>query len=117
MYNYVCLYIDDVLNRTADIWPIFSIVIPKIKANWNFVAISMGYQLPAVNAFEKDANNNCKVACYNFLSDWLQTNNGITPKSWRTLLNRIKAADCLCTADLEEMERKITKEVMNPTNI
>ena len=98
------VFIDDVLTTFPDMWPIISIIIPKIKAKWNYVAFSMGYKHPAVNAFQRDAHNNCEDACYNFLSDWLQTSNGVTPKTWCKLLDRIKAIDCL-RAEAEETER------------
>ena len=113
MHIYVS--IDEILTECPDVWLIYSIVIPKIKAKWNYVAFSMGYKIPAVNAFQKDAHNNSEDACFKFLCDWLETNNGVTPKNWSTLVDRIKAVDSLYT-EAENIEKELIKELMKPTN-
>ena len=85
-------------------WDIISIVIPKIKAKWDYVAYSMKYSITAVNAFEKDSTDS-EQSCLKVFKDWLSTPNGITPKTWLTLLDRIKAVDGL-QAEAEDIERK-----------
>ena len=88
-------------------WDIISIVIPRIKAKWDYVAYSMKYSISAVNAFKKDSSDSGQ-SCLNVFEDWLSTPNGITPKTWHTLLDRLKAVDGL-QAEAEDIERKAMK--------
>ena len=98
---------NDVMDTKPDIWRLISIAIPRIRAKWDYVAYSMGYAIPAVNAFEMDARDS-EQCCLNLLKDWLSTKNGVTPKTWRTLLDRIKAVDGLQTA-AEDIEKELVK--------
>ena len=92
------------MDTKPDMWHIISIAIPRIKAKWDYVAYSMGYGIPAVSAFEKDSRDS-EQSCLNLFKDWLCTQNGVTPKTWRTLLDRIKAVDGLQTA-AEDIEKE-----------
>ena len=68
------------MDTQPEIWDLIDIVIPKINAKWDYVAYSMKYGIPAVNAFEKDSHDS-KQSCLNLFKDWLSTENGITPKT------------------------------------
>ena len=95
------------MDTQPEIWDLLDIVVPLINAKWDHVAYSMKYGIPAVNAFEKDSLDS-KQRCLNLFKDWLSTENGITPKTWRTLLDRIKAVDGLHAA-AEDIEKRIRK--------
>ena len=95
---------DDVLDKKPKIWPIIKIVIPKIKARWVDVAYSLQYDISAVTAFMSSGEDGCR----NLFTDWLSTNNGVTPKTWRTLLDRIKDV-----TDLQAVAEKIEEQIMN----
>ena len=97
----------DLLDKKPDVWNIISIVIPKIKAKWEYVAYSMQYSISAVDAFKKD---DCGESCLNLFKDWLKTPHGITPTTWHTLLNRIKAVDGL-QAEAEDIERELIEKL------
>ena len=97
---------EDVLSKKPEIWPIIKIVIPRIKAKWVYVAYSLQYEISAVKAFK----NSGEDGCVDFFTDWLTTNNGVTPKTWRTLLNCIKDVAELQTA-AEKIEEQIMKEL------
>lgn len=107
----ICIYIDDIMTATPDVWLVVSIVIPKIKAKWDHVAFSMGYSISAVKSFRRDAQN-IEEACLNFLGDWLESNNGATPKTWGTLLDRVKAVDSLY-AEAENIKTAIIMKLTN----
>ena len=97
---------NDVMDTKPDMWHIIDIAIPRIKAKWNYMAYSMGYGILAVNAFERDSRDS-EQSCLNLFEDWLSTQNGVTPKTWRKLLDRIKAVDGLQTA-AEDIEKIIS---------
>ena len=79
-------------------WNLIKIVIPKIKAEWENVAYSMGYDPSTVDAIENECNGNLDKCCKKFFKDWLTTNNGCTPKTWQKVIERIKAVDNLTAA-------------------
>ena len=97
------------LDTKPEMWHIISIVIPEIKAKWEYVAFSMQYSIPAVEAFKKDSSD-CGGSCFNLFKDWLSTSHGVTPKTWRTLLNRIKDVDGLQFV-VQDIERKIIEKL------
>ena len=73
------------------------IVIPKIKAEWENVAYSMQYDIDDVNGIEKDSSNLAEM-CQKLFKNWLASPKGITPKTWRTLLQCIRDVDDLVVA-------------------
>ena len=86
-------------------WDLIKIVIPKVKASWVDLAYSIGYGVSAVSGFERDGR--ClDEQCRQLFKDWLTTGCGCTPKTWQTLLQRIKQVDDL-TAAVEEIEKEL----------
>ena len=92
-----------------DIWDLTKIAIPKIKSEWKDVALSMGYSFRAVKAIEIESKD-LKECCQSLFSDWLETDHGPTPKSWLTLLSKIREVDVLATA-VEEIEMELLRLV------
>ena len=105
----LCIATHDVLDTEPNMWHIISIVIPRIKAKWEYVAYSMQYSIPAVDEFAKDSHDS-EQNCLNLFKNWLNTPNGVFPKTWCTLLVRIKAVDGL-KAEADDIEREIMKEL------
>ena len=107
----MCVYAaaTKILNKTPEMWDIISIVFPEIRGEWKFVAYSMRYSPLDVRAFESDSCD-LKGSCLNLFTDWLTTNRGITPKTWRILIERIKAVGELQKA-AETIEEKVKKLV------
>lgn len=83
---------------------LIKIVIPKIKHVWKYVAYSMQYNVSDVKGIEKDSSDSAE-SCLKLFENWLDTTNGATPKSWRTLVQCIKDVDELAAA----AERIITE--------
>ena len=91
-------------------WDLIKIVIPKVSADWEDLAYSMQYKIATVRVIKKDCSD-CQPCCRKLFEDWLSTDNGATPKTWSTLLQRIKDVDSLAaTVDKikQELSRKFT---------
>lgn len=81
------------------------IVTPLIKAEWENVAYSMGYGPSTVDAIEKEAIGKLERCCTKLFKDWLTTDHGCTPKTWKTLLERIKENENLVAAAEKILEK------------
>ena len=86
------------LSSEPDMWRLIKMVIPKIEAEWENVAYSMGYDPSTVNAIDKGCNGRLDTCCQKLFSDWLATGRGCTPKTWQKLLERIGDVDNLAAA-------------------
>ena len=78
-------------------WDLIKIVIPKVKAEWTYVAYSMKFDIEDVVGIEKDSSDSAK-SCEKIFKNWLSTSKGIIPKTWRTLLDCIRDVDELTAA-------------------
>ena len=88
-------------------YELISIVIPKVKAQWQNLAYAMKYEIGEVNAFDKDGRD-LEGGCKNLFTNWLTTGHGPTPKTYKTLLKYIKKVNEL-TAAREEIEKELIK--------
>ena len=91
-------------------WDLIKIVIPKIKADWEYLAYSLKYDIPTVKAIERDCRDSGHC-CKTLFEDWLSTDHGATPKTWHTLLQSIEEVESLLAAadDIKkELSRKFT---------
>ena len=80
------------------------IIIPKIQAEWEDVAYALRYKIPTVKAIMARCNDNPKRCCKELFIDWLSTDNGVGPKTWSTLLDKLKQIKDLESARDEIME-------------
>ena len=76
---------------------LITIVFPKIKADWKHLAYSLKYDIPTVKEIERDSRDS-RHCCINLFIDWLSTPHGASPKTWHTLLQKIKEVDSLSAA-------------------
>ena len=86
------------------------IVIPKIKADWKIFAYSLQFDIPTVKAIENDCRDS-EQCCRKLFEEWLSTEHGAIPKTWCTLLQKIKEVDSLFAAAdniKTELDRKYT---------
>ena len=90
-----------IIHRTKNV----KIVIPKIKAEWTYVAYSMQYDIEDVDGIEKDFADLAERS-EKLFKNWLSTPKGITPKTWRTLLKCISDVD-----ELKAVAEKIDAEL------
>ena len=83
------------------------IVVPRISADWEDVAFALRYEIPAVKLIKSKHNNDPKKCCKELFMDWLTTDNGVGPKVWSTLLDKLKKV-----GDLTAVRKKIKKELI-----
>ena len=88
-------------------WELTKIVIPRIKAEWKNVAYSMRIDLHIINSIERESHN-LEECCQKLFINWLTTNNGPTPKTWKTLLERVEDVDNL-VAEVEHIKKEIVE--------
>ena len=88
-------------------WELTKIFIPKIKDHWKELAFCMRYSTREVEIFNKEGKN-LHECCEKLFVNWLTTSHGPEPKTYETLLNRIKEIDDL-TAESEAIEKELTK--------
>ena len=87
-------------------WELIKIVIPKVKAEWEYVAYSMKYDVATVKEIIKDCSN-AEECCEKLFEDWLSTDHGAAPKIWSTLLQKIKDVDSLAAA-VDDIKRQLS---------
>ena len=73
------------------------IVIPRIQAEWEQVAYALRYSIPTVKAI-KENHQNSKKCCLELFVDWLSTDHGAGPKTWSTLIEKLKEVEDLTAA-------------------
>ena len=89
-----------------EMWDLINIVIPKVKAYWKDLAYSMGYSIYDVQVWENDGKDS-RDQCYRLFENWLTGKCGCTPKTWKKLLERIKAVGEL-SATAKEIENELS---------
>ena len=85
------------------------IVIPLLKAEWEDVAYLLNYSISTINAIATFHRDSPKKCCRQLFMDWLETNHGVSPKTWGTLLNTIaESEEFTKTVEdiLEHLEKK-----------
>ena len=84
-----------------------TIVVPKVSAEWADIAYALKYEIPTVNQIRSKHKENPTKCCKELFEDWLGTSNGITPKTWETLLSKLKELP-----DLDAVTEEITKKLI-----
>ena len=85
-------------------------VIPLLNADWEDVAYLLEYTDFKINSIKESHHQNPRKCCRELLKDWLDTNRGVCPKNWSTLLNTIaQCEDFTNRAEniIKYLERKI----------
>lgn len=97
----------DLILVVPEMWDLINIVVPKVKASWKFLTYSMGYNIADVKAIQR-ASGNSFECCQALFEDWLSTSRGCTPKTWKKLLEQIKAVSELSAA-VEGIKKELFK--------
>ena len=87
------------------------IVIPKVLPVWESVAYALCYDIPTVRLIKSKHNDNPTKCCRELFEDWLVTSNGATPKTWGTLLDKLKQINNLTRATKQIREELIQKDL------
>ena len=83
-----------------------TIVILNTMSHWKDVAlISLEYDASIVERLEKQYSSDCKKCCFKLFVDWLETENGVSPKTWLTLLTQLNKVEGLTDKVKEIIKR------------
>ena len=91
------------------------IVIPRIQADWERVAFALCYSIPKVKAI-KENNQNLNNCCLELFVDWLSTDHGAGPKTWSTLIEKLKEIEDLTAVTNEIIDELHTHDIYNYSN-
>ena len=87
-------------------WELIKFVIPKIVDKWEILAYCMRYEPGQVQTFMSGGYHDPQECCKKLFIDWITTDHGPTPKTYRTLLHHLKEINEL-TAATEIIERDL----------
>ena len=83
------------------------VVVPRIAAKWEVVAIYLEYEVEYKELIKEKCHHDPERCCLQLLEDWLSSKRGVSPKSWSKLievLGEIKG--------LEAATEKIIQDLM-----
>ena len=83
------------------------IVVPRIAAEWDVVAIYLGYEVEYKQLIRQRCHHDPERCCLELLEDWLSSNRGVTPKSWSKLIEVLRKIKDL-TATTEKIIEDLT---------
>ncbi|XP_065903623.1 uncharacterized protein [Dysidea avara] len=98
-----------ILNTVPEMGDLNYIVVPKIKAHWEDVAYALRFKIHDVQAIKEKYHEDPKKCCVQLFADWLSTNKGVTPKTWPTLLAKLKKVE-----ELTEVVENIKAAIVTP---
>lgn len=85
-------------------------VIPKTMNHWKDIAFhSLCYDSTMVEQIEKDCASDPERCCNKLFEDWLTTDNGVSPKTWETLLTQLEKVKEFGNTSREIRENLILK--------
>ena len=94
-----------------EMYDLVTIVIPKIKAGWTDVAYALRFKISSVDAIKEKHSNDPKKCCRDVFVAWLSTEQGVSPKTWSTLLHKLKGIELTLAAEeiIEELYQEHIK--------
>ena len=88
-------------------WQLNKIVVPLVMAHWEDVAYtSLHYDIPTVEGIKTTHNGNPKQCCQELFKDWLSTDHGVRPSTWKNFLEQLKEVSEL-TASVEKIREQL----------
>jgi len=74
---------------------LIKVMTPKIAFMWETVADFLDYNISTINSIKRKYRDDCEECLNGLFRDWLSTNHGVRPKTWATLLERLREIDQL----------------------
>ena len=87
------------------------IVIPRIAAKWDVVAIYLMYEVEYKQLIKERCHHDPERCCLELLQDWLCSDRGVTPKSWSKLIEVLREIKSLKGATAKIVEDLATAGV------
>ena len=78
--------------------PLTRFVIPRIAFMWKTVADFLDYEINTIEAIAEKYRGDPYNCCDGLFRDWISTDRGVTPKTWTTLMTRLKEIGQLAMA-------------------
>ena len=79
------------------------IVVPRIHAEWEDFAYALDYEIATVQGISAKHKEDPKKCCRELFIDWLSTDHGVGPRTWKTVIGKLKEIDKLVAAADEIM--------------
>ena len=93
-------------NKQPDMRNLIKIVIPRIEADWEDLAYLLEFGMTTVKNIREGCCDN-KKRCKKLFVVWLSSSEGVAPKTWSKLLERIKEVDSSERAS-EDIKKELT---------
>ena len=87
---------------------LLKIVIPKVATHWDTLAYYLDFEISSVELIKEKCFNNPEKCCKEVFIRWLNSKEGISPKTWEVLLNVLKEITDL-TAVTEQIEKELNE--------
>ena len=78
------------------------IIIPNISYCWKTVADYLEYPVAKKREIEERQRGDPYKCCTELMEDWLTSDRGVSPKTWRTLVSVLKDIQELSTSSIEQ---------------
>ena len=85
---------------------LLKIVIPKVATHWDTLAYYLDFEISSVELIKEKYFNNPEKCCKEVFICWLNSKEGISPKTWEVLLNILKEITDV-TAVTEQIEKEL----------
>ena len=85
---------------------LLKIVIPKVATHWDTLAYYLDFEISRVELIKEKCFNHPEKCCKEVFIRWLNSKEGINPKTWEVLLNVLKEITDL-TAVTEQIEKEL----------
>ena len=99
-FNTLLIHLDPKLPELLEI------VIPKVANYWDTLAHFLEFEVQKVQIISEQHPNDPKESCTEVFAHWLNSDEGIIPKTWGVLLETLKKITEL-TAVTEQIETEL----------
>ena len=90
---------------------VMRVVVPKIAGHWKEVAFNLHYDVTRVRIIQEQCRDDPEQCSCELFMYWLQSSEGMGPRSWETLMSVFKDIPKL-TAVSESIERELIELLM-----
>ena len=90
---------------------VVKVVVPKIASHWKAVAYNLHYDVARVRIIQEQCRDDPEQCACELFMYWLQSSEGLGPRSWETLLSVLKEIPKL-TAVRESIEGELIELLM-----
>jgi len=87
---------------------LIKVVVPRIAPHWEKVAYFLKLELPRIEIIRQQHPNDPERSCLKMFEHWLNTDEGVKPKTWNGLLQTLKEIKQL-KAVTEQIEQELEK--------